>query len=89
MTVTPSPVDWRDKWVYFALVDRFNNPTQPPKKPWNLPWNGFQGGTLPGVTEQLDYVRALGAGHLAVAGATECRVRRRGLPRVRHPELHR
>ncbi len=61
MTITPSPADWRDGWIYFALLDRFNNPTRPPDNPWNVPWSGFQGGTLPGVTAQLDYVRALGA----------------------------
>ena len=22
----PSPADWRDHWIYFLLVDRFNNP---------------------------------------------------------------
>jgi glycosidase len=61
MSVTPSPPDWRDGWVYFALVDRFNNPTRPPAHAWNEPWNGFQGGTLPGLTARLDYVRDLGA----------------------------
>lgn len=59
--VTPSPADWRDGWIYFALVDRFNNPTRPPAHPWDQPFNGFQGGTLPGVTARLDYVRDLGA----------------------------
>ena len=22
----PSPVDWRDCWIYFLMLDRFNNP---------------------------------------------------------------
>jgi glycosidase len=61
MTVTPSPADWRDGWIYFALVDRLNNSTQPPNRPWNVPFDGFQGGTLPGFTAQLDYIRDLGA----------------------------
>ena len=26
----PSPEDWRDQWIYFLMVDRFNNPTKPP-----------------------------------------------------------
>lgn len=64
MTVTASPADWRDGWIYFALVDRFNNPARPPVHPWDQPWNGFQGGTLPGITAQLDYVRDLGASAL-------------------------
>ncbi len=25
-----SPEDWRDEWIYFLLVDRFNNPVNPP-----------------------------------------------------------
>jgi glycosidase len=61
----PSPEDWRDKWIYFLLIDRFNNPQAPPK---HLPWNGehgeFQGGTFKGVREQLDYLQELGVGAL-------------------------
>jgi|SRR5689334_4667219 len=26
----PSPADWRDSWIYFLMVDRFNNPVRPP-----------------------------------------------------------
>jgi hypothetical protein len=26
----PSPVDWRDNWIYFLMIDRFNNPAAPP-----------------------------------------------------------
>jgi hypothetical protein len=22
----PSPEDWRDRWIYFLMLDRFNNP---------------------------------------------------------------
>jgi glycosidase len=59
----PSPEDWRDKWIYFLLVDRFNNPPAPPKHP---PWDGehgeFQGGTFEGVRSRLDYLQELGAG---------------------------
>jgi hypothetical protein len=42
--MTVPPADWRDGWIYFALVDRFNNPSQPPEHAWDKPWNGFQGG---------------------------------------------
>src|SRR6185437_17107535 len=28
----PSPQDWRDSWIYFLMVDRFNNPTAPPRQ---------------------------------------------------------
>lgn len=59
----PSPPDWRDQWIYFLLVDRFNNPAAPPRF---LPFDGahgvFQGGTFNGVREQLDYLKQLGVG---------------------------
>src|SRR5262245_47532893 len=33
-TPFPSPEDWRDRWIYFLLVDRFNNPDAPPRTVW-------------------------------------------------------
>jgi glycosidase len=61
----PSPQDWRDVWIYFLLVDRFNNPAAPPRQlPWDGVHGGFQGGTLQGVQAQLDYLQQLGAGAL-------------------------
>jgi len=27
----PSPADWRDQWIYFLMVDRFNNSLAPPR----------------------------------------------------------
>ena len=62
-TPFPSPPDWRDVWIYFLLVDRFNNPITPP---CNAPFDGefgtFQGGTFNGIREQLDYLQELGVG---------------------------
>jgi len=59
----PSPDDWRDRWIYFLMIDRFNNPQAPPRQ---LPWNGehgeYQGGTFNGVRQQLDYLQELGVG---------------------------
>lgn len=57
----PSPVDWRERWIYFLLLDRFNNPTAPPAGPWNQRFDFRHGGTLAGVTAQLDYLAELGA----------------------------
>jgi hypothetical protein len=25
----PSPGDWRDNWIYFLMIDRFNNAAKP------------------------------------------------------------
>src|SRR3982074_77324 len=57
-----SPSDWRDRWIYFVLVDRFNNPDAPPRAAWDQPFGGFQGGTLEGVRRQLGYLERLGVG---------------------------
>jgi glycosidase len=64
-TPFPSPEDWRDTWIYFLMVDRFNNPGVPPHHlPWNAEYGDFQGGTIEGVRQQLDYLQTLGAGAL-------------------------
>ena len=61
----PSPEDWRDRWIYFLLVDRFNNPKAPPRHlPWNSVYDEFQGGTFNGIRQQLDYLQSLGVGAL-------------------------
>ena len=59
----PSPADRRDQWIYFLMVDRFNNPAgQPEHLPFDAKFGGFQGGTLGGVRERLGYIQSLGAG---------------------------
>ena len=60
----PSPMDWRDQPIYFLMVDRFNNPTAPPRHPpFDDPgFFGFQGGNFTGIKEQLAYIKGLGAG---------------------------
>jgi glycosidase len=60
----PAPEDWRDQWIYFLMVDRFNNPAAAPQhQPFDDPgFFGFQGGTFAGVQQQLPYIRKLGAG---------------------------
>ena len=67
--VFPSPVDWRDQFVYFLLVDRFSNgdkniPAYDPDAAVNdrVDSDGeqWQGGTLKGITERLDYIKNLG-----------------------------
>jgi glycosidase len=56
----PSPEDWRDRWIYFLLVDRFQNPNAAPKSIWNKKYDFRQGGTFKGVQAQLAYLQQLG-----------------------------
>ena len=64
-TPFPSPEDWRDQWIYFLMVDRFNNPAAAPRfAPFDGMHGVFQGGTLDGVRAQLDYLQRLGVGAL-------------------------
>jgi len=57
----PSPEDWRDHWIYFLLVDRFDNPEAPPQS--NAPDFGqYQGGTFAGIKRRLPYLKTLGVG---------------------------
>ncbi|MDD1757938.1 MAG: hypothetical protein LUQ22_04315 [Methanotrichaceae archaeon] len=59
----PSPEDWRDKWIYFIMIDRFNNPKKEPNYQWDDPnCDDFQGGTFNGISEKLNYIKSLGAG---------------------------
>ena len=60
--LTPSPPDWRDCWIYFLMVDRFNNPLAPPKAAFDSKFGGFQGGTIEGMQQQLGYLKELGVG---------------------------
>ncbi|HVN55218.1 MAG TPA: alpha-amylase family glycosyl hydrolase [Anaerolineaceae bacterium] len=60
-TPFPSPGDWRDLWIYFLMIDRFNNPVRKPAfHPWDQPCDQFQGGTFSGVWAQLDYLQGMG-----------------------------
>jgi glycosidase len=61
-TPFPSPADWRDLPIYFLMVDRFNNPTAPPRQAWDTESDTFQGGTLEGVRAALPYLQELGVG---------------------------
>ena len=56
----PSPGDWRDRWIYFLMLDRFNNPARPPTGIWNRRFDFRQGGTFDGVRAQLGYLAELG-----------------------------
>jgi glycosidase len=68
-TVFPSPIDWRDQFIYFLLVDRFdsNQPAIPAYDPAIAPKGRdpkqgglFQGGCLKGAARRLDYIKNLG-----------------------------
>jgi glycosidase len=67
--VSPSPPDWRDQFIYFLLVDRFDNNQKniPPYDPTSAPQGHdpeqgrlFQGGNLKGISRRLDYIQGLG-----------------------------
>ena len=60
----PSPEDWRDHWIYFLMIDRFNHPAKPPAGTWNHPYSRHQGGSFKGIEQRLDYLSALGVGAL-------------------------
>jgi len=59
-----SPPDWRDQWIYFLMVDRFNNSLAPPRHlPFDDPnYYDFQGGNLASIQDRLPYINQLGAG---------------------------
>src|SRR5277367_2448717 len=61
-----SPADWRDQWIYFLMVDRFNNSLAAPRhQPFDDPnYYDFQGGNLASIQDQLPYIKQLGAGAL-------------------------
>ncbi len=56
----PSPGDWRECWIYFLMLDRFNRGGGPPQGTWNQRFDFRQGGTFQGVQTQLAYLEALG-----------------------------
>ena len=62
----PSPADWRDQWIYFLMVDRFNNiTTEPLHPPFDNPGCfAYQGGKFSGIEAELPYIKSLGAGAL-------------------------
>jgi len=67
--VFPSPPDWRDVFIYFLLVDRFDN-NQRGLRPYSASapkgrdleqGRIFQGGNLTGILRRLNYIKDLGA----------------------------
>jgi glycosidase len=77
----PSPVDWRDRWIYFLMIDRFNNPTAPPRHaPFDDEFDGFQGGTLVGVRAQLGYLQSLGVGAIWITPPLQNKINLNGSP---------
>jgi glycosidase len=67
--VYPSPLDWRDAFIYFLLVDRFDNNRRGQRAFSDAAPRGrdpeqgkvFQGGNLKGIERRLNYIQGLGA----------------------------
>ncbi len=70
--VYSSPVDWRDNFIYFLLVDRFDNNEDIPLYDEQAAVTDrdssqgklFQGGKIRGIIRRLDYIKNLGANTL-------------------------
>jgi hypothetical protein len=63
------PSDWRDQFIYFLPVDRFNSaekniplydPVTTPVGRDDSEGENWQGGTLKGVIDRLDYIKENG-----------------------------
>lgn len=79
-TPFPSPQDWRDVWIYFLLLDRFNRSDgrSPASTPFDKPFGEFQGGTFNGVRDRLKYIKDLGAGAIWLSPVLKNRQSDRG-----------
>jgi alpha-amylase len=59
--------EWREEFVYFVLIDRFHDSSDraaiptPDRTPGIVAPMDFYGGTLRGITKNLDYIAGLGA----------------------------
>lgn len=75
-----SPQDWRDVWIYFLMLDRFNRDDGklPANMPYDQPFGEFQGGTFNGVRERLEYIKDLGAGAIWLSPVLKNRQSDRG-----------
>lgn len=86
----PSPQDWRDVWIYFLMLDRFNRSDgkPPARMPHDKPFGEFQGGTFNGVRDRLHYIKDLGdRGDLALTRIEEPPIGPRYFPWLRHPRF--
>ena len=80
--------EWREEFIYFALIDRFHDDQvrtpvlQPGRSNGISAPNDFFGGKIKGITNHLDYIAGTGLyRHLGVADLREQRPR---LSRLRH-----
>jgi glycosidase len=79
-TPFPSPQDWRDVWIYFLMLDRFNRSDGklPASMPYDKPFGEFPGGTFNGVRDRLSYIKDLGAGAIWLSPVMKNRQSDRG-----------
>ncbi|MDF5719661.1 MAG: hypothetical protein PUP91_04035 [Rhizonema sp. PD37] len=51
--LTPSPQDWRDHWIYFLMVDRFNNPVSVVNVQLNILFSNKTDHTVPELVKSI------------------------------------
>ena len=78
--VFPSPEDWRDCPIYFLMVDRFNNSAKPPvHQPSTIQISTpIRAAPSRSVSEQLPYIKALGAGAIWLSPVLKNRINDEG-----------
>jgi len=81
--------EWREEFIYFLMVDRFHDgrdrrPARGAARPADDRLRRFCGGTLKGITRNLDYIEGLGCTALWLSPVFE----NDGAPDPRSPSYH-
>src|SRR5215470_18266251 len=80
--------EWREEFIYFLMVDRFHDdqarqcPPSPGRAVGVATPDDFYGGTIKGITRNLDYIAGLGC-----TAIWRLREQRRRLSRLQHQQL--
>ena len=83
--------EWREEFIYFLMVDRFQDDVVRPivagseRSPGIGTPNTFYGGTIKGVTKNLDYIAGLGCTAISAAARSDRII----VDATLHPDLSR